>query len=172
MGDLTITFGGREYMLVMGSNGVAESAAQRAEAAAAAATGIMQDLLLEIGTDLSDLTTADIGDLFTAGSFASTSNLYFSKPLTQAGFITSASVGINGGGTGQIMLLAPPKTAPIADLVQAVTAMGGANTWPISGSPYMPVGSRVAYKRLTGGGPSTRMAARPHRISRPPASWQ
>ena len=114
----------------------------------------LQSVLAEIGTDLSDVTSAMIGDLFTAGSLSSNSSIYMSRPSPYAGFLKSVSIGINGGGTGNLVVFEPvgDGTYRVA-LVQAVTATGGSNTWSVSGSPYLPPGWRIGYQRQTGGTP-------------------
>lgn len=115
---------------------------------------IALSLKAEIGSDLSDVTSASVGDLFTAGSLSSNDNIYMSRPSPYAGFLGSVSIGINGGGTGNLMVFAPvgDGTYRVA-FVQAVTATGGANSWLIPDSPYLPSGFRIGYQRLTGGTP-------------------
>lgn len=115
---------------------------------------VLARLAAEIGSDLNDVSNLTIGDIFTAGSLSSGSNIYLSKPTTFAGLVNLVSAGVNGGGTGTIYLFVPRGDGTFAvAYVQNVTAGTGASTWLISGRVYLPAGSRVGYKRLTGGTP-------------------
>jgi len=114
---------------------------------------MMRTLKAEIGADLEDVTTDTVGDLFTTGSLSSNDNIYLSKPSAYAGFVNSVSMGINGGGSGNIVFLAPLSdgTYRVA-YIQAVSASGGANTWSVN-APFLPTGFRIGYQRVSGGTP-------------------
>jgi hypothetical protein len=93
-------------------------------------------MMAEIGSDLSDVTSASVGTLLGSGNPTNNARIQLSTPVAHTGFTTKVEWSMSAAGTGAIYAceLLPDGTYKVV-YARAVTSVAGANSADISDSP-------------------------------------
>lgn len=112
----------------------------------------LQSMMAEIGSDLSDVTSASVGTLLGSGNPTNNARIQLSVPVAHTGFTTGVEWSMSAAGTGAIYAceLLPDGTYKVI-YARAVTSVAGANSADISDSPFMSAQARWGYERFDGG---------------------
>lgn len=106
----------------------------------------------EIGSDLSDVTTATVGTLLASGNPTNNARVQLSEPVAHAGFSSRVEWSMSAGGTGAIYAVEPlPDGTYKVVYARSVTSAAGSNSADIADGPYLSTAARWGYERFTGG---------------------